>query len=171
MNLIRPEARDAFWRWREVVFGAVVTALGANWAFTAYGILNWLGWVVLIIGLGLLITGLQRARVRPRSGGVGVVDLDEARLSYLLPQGGIVVPLSQIVRIDIDTFAGGSMVWVFTDEDGHKARIPAGAAKAEKLLDALSHFPGASYNRVIEASSAKGDNSFVIWQKNTARLH
>ncbi|MDQ2091722.1 hypothetical protein [Marimonas arenosa] len=171
MSLIRPEARAAIWRWREVLVGAVVTALGANWALTAYGVLGWIGWPVLLAGLALLAAGLQRARVRPRSGGAGVVELDEAQLSYFLPEGGVVVPLAQVVRIEIETAPGDVLVWIFTDAAGERAFIPASAVGAERLLDALAQFPGASYNRVIEASGATGRNSFVIWQKKTSRLH
>lgn len=171
MTLIRPEARAAMWRWREVLLGAAVTALGANWAFSAFGVMGWLGWPVLILGLVLLIAGLQRARVRPRAGGAGLVELDEAQLSYFLPEGGVIVPLSDVVRIEIVTAPPDALTWVFTDATGRAARIPAAAVGAERLLDALAHFPGASYGRVIEASSERRVGAFVIWQKNLPRLH
>ncbi|MEZ5715324.1 MAG: hypothetical protein R3D85_09225 [Paracoccaceae bacterium] len=171
MSLIRPEARAALWRWREVLLGAAVTALGANWALTAFGVMGWLGWPVLALGLILLIAGLQRARVRPRAGGAGLVELDEAQLSYFLPEGGVIVPLADVVRIEIVTAPPDVLTWVFTDGSGRAARIPASAAGAERLLDALSHFPGASFGQVIEASSARGANAFVIWRKNLTRLH
>lgn len=175
MSLIRPEARAAIWRWREVLLGALVTALGANWAFTGLGLLKWLGWVVLALGLALLSAALQRARVRPRSGGVGVVELDEAQLSYLMPQGGVLVPLALVKKIEIETARGGEMIWIFTDGEGKHAHIPAAAVGAERLLDALSHFPGARYGQVVAASAAKEKNRFVIWQKETdaetRRLH
>ena len=171
MSFVRPEMREALWRWREVLIGAAITAVGANWALTAYGLLAWLGWPVLIIGLALLVAGVQRARVKQRTGGAGVVELDEAQLTYFLPQGGVVVPLAEIARIEIETTPGGAGRWVFTDLKGQRAMIPADAVGAERLLDALAHFPGASYNRVIEASGADGAQSFVIWQKQTRRLH
>ncbi|WP_137701682.1 hypothetical protein [Marimonas lutisalis] len=174
MSFVRPEARAALWRWREVLLGAVITALGANWALAAQGILSWVGWPVLVIGLGLLIAGLQRARVRPRSGGAGVVDLDEAELRYFLPEGGVVIPLSTIRRIEIDAqgdTAEGEFFWEFTDADGRRARIPASAVGAEKLLDALAQFPGAQYREVAAASAARVPQKFVIWQHDVARLH
>ncbi|WP_322866409.1 hypothetical protein U5922_009500 [Aquicoccus sp. G2-2] len=171
MNFFRPQAREAVWRWREVIIGAAVTALGANWAFTGFGLLRWLGWVVLVFGLALLMAGLQRARVRPVTGGVGVVDLDEAQLSYFRPEGGVIVPLSQVGRIEIETTPDAAMTWVFTLRDGQRARIPASAVGGERLLDALSHFPGAQYRNVIEASAAEAAQRFVIWQRHTLRLH
>lgn len=174
MNLVRPEVRAAIWRWREVLVGALVTGLGANWAFGGIGIMQWIGWPVLLLGFALLITGLQRARVRPRSGGVGVVELDEAQLTYFLPEGGIVVPLSLIARIEIEALGDeerGEILWIFTDREGRKARIPASAAGAERLLDALAQFPGAHYQKVIAASAARKPENFVIWQERVARLH
>ncbi len=174
MSLVRPEARAAIWRWREVLAGVLVTALGANWALGGIGLMRWIGWPVLIIGLALLVAGLQRARIRPRSGGVGVVELDEAQLTYFLPEGGVVVPLSLIARIEIEALgdAGrGEIVWVFTDREGQEARIPASAAGAERLLDALAQFPGAHYQKVIAASATRKPENFVIWQEHVAWLH
>ncbi len=73
MSLIRPEARAVVWRWREVLAGAGITALGANMLLTGFGLMHVLGWFVLVLGLAVLLTGLQRARVRPSGGGAGVV--------------------------------------------------------------------------------------------------
>ena len=171
MSLIRPEARAAIWRWREVLAGGAITALGVNWAFAGFGLTRWLGGAILVLGLVFLIAGLQRARVRPRSGEAGLVELDEAQLSYFLPEGGVIVPLEQVVRIEITAAPGDMLHWCFADNAGHIARIPAGAAGAERLLDALSHFPGASYRKVIEASAATEPKTFVIWQQEPRRLH
>ena len=87
------------------------------------------------------------------------------------PGAGVMVPLELVRKIEIETAPGGVMVWVFTDAEGRRAYIPASAPGAERLLDALSHFPGARYQKVVEASAARGKNSFVIWQRQTRRLH
>ncbi len=173
MSLVRPAARAAIWRWREVFVGAFVAALGVNWALGGIGLMRWIGWPVLVIGCALLITGLQRARVRPRSGGAGVVELDEAQLTYFLPEGGVVVPLSLVTRIEIEALgdeAHGEMRWIFTDRDGQEARIPASAVGAERLMDALAQFPGAHFQKVIAASAARKPENFVIWQEQVVRL-
>lgn len=174
MSLIRPEARAAIWRWREVMAGALVTALGANWALGGDGLIRWIGLPVLLVGFALLIAGLQRARVRPRSGGAGVIELDEAQLIYFLPEGGVVIPLSSIARIEIEALGDkgrGEIHWIFTDREGQKTRIPASAEGAERLLDALAQFPGARYQKVIAASVVRKPENFVIWQEHVARLH
>ena len=153
----------------------MITALGANWAFTGFGLLSWLGWPGLLIGLALLIAGLQRARVRPRSGGPGVIELDERRLTYLHPEHGTFVDLPAVTRVEIVTTDQGPAVddlfWVFSGAGGQQVEIPGSAVGAEKLFDALASFPGADYQKVIEASGSTGSNHFVIWQKKTQRLH
>ena len=175
MSLIRPEVRAALWRWREVLIGAGVTALGANWAFTSYGLLGWLGWPVLIVGLGFLVAGLQRARVKPRSGGPGMIELDEGQLTYLHPENGLIVALPAVTRIEIETTGDGpfadDLYWRFFATGGQAARIPASAVGADRLFDALASFPGADYQMVIEASGSTSPHVFVIWQKEARRLH
>jgi hypothetical protein len=175
VSFVRPEVRAALWRWREVLAGAAITALGANWAFASRGLLVWLGWPVLIVGLAFLVAGLQRARVRPRSGGPGMIELDEGQLTYLHPDNGAIVALPAVVRIEIETTGDGpfsdDLFWRFFQTGGYAARIPASAVGAERLFDALASFPGADYQKVIEASGSTEEHVFVIWQKDAARLH
>lgn len=170
MSFIRPEARAALWRWRGVIAGAAVTALGVNLVATAHGLLAWLGWPILLAGLALLVTGLQRARVKPRSGGAGMVDLDEGRLSYFLPEGGAAIALPSVIRIEIETTGAGpfedDLFWRFTSEEGEQLRIPGSAHGADRLFDALAQFPGADYGRVVAASGSTEQALFLIWQRS-----
>lgn len=169
MNFVRPEVRTALWRWREVLLGAAITALGANLAFGSFGVLGWLGWLVLLVGLSLLVAGLQRARVRPRTGGPGVIELDEGQLSYLHAENGAIIMLPAVTRIEIETTDGGpledDLFWRFYQDNGYGARIPASAVGGERLFDALASFPGADYQKVIEASGSTQPHVFVIWRK------
>lgn len=175
MSLIRPEARAALWRWREVLIGALITALGANWAFGSFGVMGWLGWLVLAVGLALLVAGLQRARVKPRRGGPGVIELDEGQLAYLHPENGAIVALPAVIRIEIETTGAGpfedDLFWRFFQNNGYSARIPASAVGSERLFDALAGFPGADYRQVIAASGSTERHVFVIWQKEAGGLH
>ncbi|MDQ2093836.1 hypothetical protein [Rhodalgimonas zhirmunskyi] len=168
MSFIRPEARTALWRWREVALGALVAGLGLWLILTAHGVLNWLGWPIAALGLAFLIAGLQRARIRLKSGGVGLIELDEAQLTCFLPgQGGVTVPLPSVIRIEIES--GRVPTWCFTDEQGRTAQIPASAEGAERLIDALAHFPGADYARVAEASRSGATATFLIWRLGRAQ--
>lgn len=175
MSLIRPEARAALWRWREVMAACAMALLGGWWALRGFGAMALLGWALLLLGALALIAGLQRARVRPRAGGAGVIELDEGQLAYLHPAGGGMVALPAVIRIEIETTGAGpaddDLFWRFTESGGHMLRIPAAAVGAEKLLDALASFPGADYQKVIMASGITEPGLFEIWRKPVARLH
>jgi apolipoprotein N-acyltransferase len=64
MSFLRPEARAALWRWREVLVGVGLMAIGLWWALTTIGLLHWLGYVLLVLAAAILAAGLQRARFR-----------------------------------------------------------------------------------------------------------
>lgn len=81
MSFIRPEASAFVDRWREVMIGVVVVALGIYWA-SGFGLLKWVGIVVILIGAALLVAGVQRARFRMGKGGPGVVQVDERQITY-----------------------------------------------------------------------------------------
>ena len=60
--MIRPEAKRTLWRWREVLFGISISALGYLWVVSYFGLLRWLGIVLIIVGGALLFIGFQRGR-------------------------------------------------------------------------------------------------------------
>lgn len=85
MSFVRPEARAALWRWREVLVGLVVAAIGLWWALAAHGLVQWVGGAVLLTGLALILLGIQRGRFRTGTGGPGVVRVDEGLITYFGP--------------------------------------------------------------------------------------
>jgi hypothetical protein len=179
MSLIRPEARATLWRWREVMVGIVLTALGLYWA-SGFGLLRALGLALAMLGAVILYAGAQRARVRQRpTTAPGLIVLDERQLSYMAPQGGAIVLLGEVTRIEIETNDLGpyedDMFWLFHQNGTPPSRIPASALGHERLLDALAAFPGADFEKVIAASGSTTKARFVIWQKPTPkdlpRLH
>lgn len=174
MSFIRPEARRFLYRIREVLAGLVLLAVGLVLGLSTSGVAYWLAVGILVLGGAVFFTGLQRARIRPREGGRGVVELDEGALRYLTPEGGAVIALPTVTRIEIETTDEGpvadDLFWIFTTPET-TARIPASAHGSEKLIDALAAFPGASYEQVIAASGSTGGRLFIIWQKARPLLH
>ena len=72
--MIRPGARAALSQWREALIGLAVLALGVYWGFfTGGGLLHWIGYGVIAVGLLLVIAGIQRGRFRIGAGGPGAV--------------------------------------------------------------------------------------------------
>jgi hypothetical protein len=67
MSFVRPEARAALWRLREVLAAGALGALGLYW-LTSRGLVAGLGAVCLLAAVALAVVGVQRARFRIGSG-------------------------------------------------------------------------------------------------------
>jgi len=178
MSFIRPEAQVIVARWRDVIIGGVMMACALVIGAGAAGLVWIMAALLFLLGAGLAVTGWQRARIASRGGaGVapGLVELDERQLSYLAGEGGAIVVLSEVNRIEIEIApppegaAAGDMIWVFRRMGHPPARIPADALGADRLIDALAGFSGASYENVIRASRSpapeQGKAHFLIWQR------
>ncbi len=174
MSLIRPEAQKQLHRWRECIAGAFIIAVGVWLGFRTSGIAWWFAVALIAFGLFGFYAGLQRARIRPRSGGRGLIELDEGALRYMTGEGGMVVSLPEVVRVEIETTGEGPMTddlfWLWVTPEG-TARIPASAAGSEKMVDALAGFPGARYEQVIAASGSTEPRLFIVWQKDRLLVH
>ncbi|MBS8226785.1 hypothetical protein [Vannielia litorea] len=174
MSLIRPEARAQIFRWRECIAGAVIIAVGVWLGLRTSGLAWWFSVALIAVGLLGFWAGLQRARIRPRSGGRGVIELDEGALRYLTGEGGAVISLPEVVRVEIETTGEGPMTddlfWLWVTPEG-TVRIPASAAGSEKMVDALAAFPGARYEQVIAASGSTEPRLFIVWQKDRLLVH
>lgn len=177
MSFIRPEAQAAIARWRDVIIGAALMLCALVWGIGAAGLVWIMAALLFVLGAGLALTGLQRARISARGGDglpPGIVELDERQLSYLAGEAGAIVILSEVSRIEIEIAPArqgvvGEMTWVFRRVGHTPARIPAEAAGADRLIDALAGFSGASYENVIRASRSpapdEGVTHFLIWQR------
>ena len=64
--MIRPEAKERLYQWREAVMGLGLIALGLYWALSFYGILQWIGFILIPCGVTLIYIGVQRARYPSR---------------------------------------------------------------------------------------------------------
>lgn len=175
MSIIRPDASQILSRFRDALIGAGIMLLGLWWAWGSLGLIKWMGVALAILGAGLTWAGIQRGRVLPRKGGAGVIELDEGQLTYLHPDGGAIVPLESVIRIEIETTDDGpledDLFWLFHLLGGTIVRIPGSAVGADFLFDALAGFSGANYEQVIAASGSTAQHVFVIWQKPPTKLH
>ena len=87
--LIRPEAKETLWRWRELGIGIIVWFLGLYWFFQSFGLLKWTGAGFALLGLVLLFIGQQRGRFRHSEKGMGVVDVVEGQITYFGPKRAV----------------------------------------------------------------------------------
>lgn len=174
--MIRPEAARALARYREVLIGLGVLALGFYWGFfTGGGILHWIGHAVVILGLALAWVGLRRARLYSDGGGAGIVQVNERQISYFSPDGGGFLSLDSLREVRVIVRDLDSIHWLFRGSDGLLA-IPIDAEGTNALFDVLSALPGADFGAATEAMTATEPHSYLIWQdpsvqNPTVRLH
>ena len=172
MSFIRPEAAAFLKKWREAIIAGVILLGSLQAASSTGGLVNALAWVTALIGAALFIEGVRRARLPDRSGGVGVVDVDERQITYFGPHGGGALSINELSRIKVRTVPEGSgkgdFFWEFTDRAGQRLTVPGDAENASALFDALTALPGADYEAVIKASSSRQAGEFLVWERTQA---
>ncbi|WP_204115660.1 hypothetical protein [Shimia biformata] len=169
MSFIRPEARAALWRWREVLAALPVMALGAMW-LSGFGLLQIVGGVVLLAGVVLAFIGWQRARFRSDQAGPGVVQVDEGRVTYFGPLNGGAVDLREVTLVSLDP-TSRPKAWLIRQPQQPDLQIPVNATGAEALFDAFATLPGLRTEFMLTQLNGGADHPVVIWQKDIPRLH
>lgn len=175
MSFIRPEAKAALRRWREVLAGLVVGLTGVWLITNRFGALYLIGWGLTVGGFSMVIAGIRHARFPAGSGGAGIVELDERKLTYFAPDKGGAVSLDDLQNVTIRTTDDGplasDMFWEWTDIAGQTLIIPGDAEGTEQLFDALSALSGVDYDAIMSASGEATQNHFVIWQRPAPQPH
>lgn len=179
--MIRPEARQTLSRLREVLIGLAVMALGLYWGFfTGGGLLHWVGYAVALLGVALIVVGVQRLRFPSGHGGAGVVEVTERQITYLAAQGGGTVSINELSRIDmVNTDAGpiGSDVfWVFTETSGTQLIIPTDAENSGALFDAVNVLNGVDWGALSASAGDTSNTTRTVWRRSivqnlSPRLH
>ncbi|MCJ7871630.1 hypothetical protein [Phaeobacter sp. J2-8] len=173
MSFIRTEAKAVIWRWREVIGGLGLAALGAWWLFGVQG------WMINGVGLGLLglsgaliFLGYQRARFRADSDGPGVVQVVEGRVAYFGPLTGGAVDLAEIARISLDRRLFPAH-WILVQPGNDPLHIPVSAKGGEALFDAFATLPGLRTEYMLRELGRDTSNETVIWKRyeTTVALH
>ena len=134
MSFIRPEVKAFFLKWREAIIAGAILMGSLQAASSTTGLVKGLSWATALIGAALFIEGVRRARLPERSGGVGVVEVDERQITYLGPLGGGAISINELIRVKVRTTDLGPMAsdfyWEFTDSDGQRLTIPGDAENA-----------------------------------------
>ncbi|MBK5947527.1 hypothetical protein CCR83_13995 [Rhodobacter veldkampii DSM 11550] len=167
MSFFRPEALAWLSRWREVA-GAVATIGAGGWLLTRGGwLMEGLGAVAALAGLGWAVVALRRMRfARLGSGGPGVVEVVEGQIAYFGPGAGGFVALRELVEIRVITINGAAH-WRLKQADGQALLIPVGAAGADRLFDAFTSLPGIDMAQVSSAALRGPAQGTVraLWQR------
>ncbi|TCK99342.1 hypothetical protein BXY66_3844 [Shimia isoporae] len=168
MSFIRPEAQAAIAKWREVLIGLGVLAIGLLWASGA-GILRWVGFAVVIAGIALVVSGIQRARFRRGAGGPGVVQVDEGEVAYFGPLNGGSVSIRGLSRLVLDGRSKPA-VWALYQPGRQPLHIPVNAEGGETLFDAFASLPGLQTEQMLVKLQEQKPEPVLIWAKDDRRL-
>ena len=160
-GFIRPEARAAIKRWREVIVGAGLAFLGGWWMSNA-GLMSYVGTATAMLGAALVVLGLQRARFRGQSGGPGSVDVDEGQITYFGPLTGGAIAIRELRELALIR-SRQTPHWRLSTR-AEELFIPTDAAGADDLFDAFTALPGLRTERMLAALRESGAHDTVIWQ-------
>jgi hypothetical protein len=168
-DFLRPEARAFLRRWREPMVAAGLAALGLWWALTEFGLLRWIGWLLVAGAAALAYAALQRLRFARGGGGAGVVTIDERRVVYFGPYSGGVADLDALLRLELEPSPGGPAQWVLTCDTGERVEIPVDAEGADRLFDVFAALPGLRPSTLLSALERPPETPVVLWRATPQR--
>lgn len=150
MPLIRPEVTALAWRGREVIAGTAILALGLWLIFKGGYVLTPLGTIVGALGVAWTLLAYRRLRFAQDVDSPGVVEVDEAQVGYLGPQGGGYVSINDLAELRLLTLRG-RRVWRLKQLDGQTLLIPVDAQGADALFDAFASLPEMNTADLVDA--------------------
>ena len=174
-EFLRPEARRSLNRFRDLIIAAVVGVVGLYWALTTFGLMVWVGWVLVIVALAFAASGIQRLRFETDKGGVGIVTVKEGQVTYLAPFDGGMVAMSELSALILDDSQDPPR-WVLRQLGHQEVQIPLDAEGTDKLFDVFAALPGLQTGEMLAALEKNDGHPIVIWQRskateNVPRLH
>jgi len=162
--LIRPEARTAFWRWREFEVGIIVCVLGIYWFVESFGLLKWTGAGFALIGLVLMFIGQQRGRFRRFEKGTGIISAVEGQITYFGPLEGGTIAVADITGVSLIVHEG-RRCWRF-DRNGQDALIiPVSAKGGEHLFDSFAEIDGFPLEHMLRQLADQTSQSSIVWRR------
>lgn len=169
MSFIRPAARQAIQHYGEPAALSLITiwAIWQGSVMAADG--RWLALVpagVCVVAILALFAWIERTMVawKSRHTGPGVVVIDEGRIAFLGPAGGVVMAVDMLVVVEVWT-EGDRMGWYLADELGQTITIPGGAVGAEALLDRLGTLQGFDHFAMIGAMRGDAARRTRVWSR------
>lgn len=159
MSYIRPELKDAIWRWREVIAALALSGFGLWLAVVSFGIVEWIGWGLCALGAVLAVSAAQKVRFKSDGDGPGVVTLDERRVTYLGPLDGGVADLDLMVQLDLTP----APAWRLINGDGNFLDIPTNAMGVEALFDVFTALPGIKTEYMLSVLKCERPAQMTVW--------
>lgn len=163
--MFRPEALALIARWREAAIGAAAALLGLWLLATSGGLLFLFGIALTALGALLAFSGLRHARFHStEEAAPGVLEVDEARITYLSPLMGGSVALDDLTEVIFRRTATGEAFWRLVSPEA-TLYVPEGARGAEQLLDALAPLPGFDGGAMVRAVQTRTETTVKVWSR------
>ena len=169
MTFIRPEARAALWRWREVIIGIALAVLALWWLAQSASVLRWIAPAILVGAGALIMIGFQRGRFRGPGGGVGTVHIVEGQITYFGPLTGGAIALREMTRLTLDGTQHPAH-WRLEQPGLPAVHIPVNAEGADTLFDAFASLPGLKTERMLAQLETQPHSTVVIWERRLPDL-
>ena len=163
-GFVRPEVSAALLRWREVLIALAVLALGLFFTRLPGPVVQGLGLILTLAGIGFAIVGWRRVRFRGAGNAPGAVRVDEGQIGYFGPSDGGAVALSLMTQLHLNGPAS-ARVWHIRSEIGEALDIPHDAAGAEALFDIFAALPGMSADHLLRSLKGTQTGTVIVWQR------
>ena len=170
MSLVRPEAISYFQNHRGFILSALITLSGVYIIMSSFGATKIVGVVFLLIGVLVGHDAYRRLKFPDGQGGLGVLEIEERRVSYLSEGLEKSISIDSLDQIELHRNLKGRVTWVFYGPDGILS-VPGDAEGTDALFDALVALPGINYSQAEAAMQGKDPDIFLIWQRDRAKLH
>ena len=135
--MIRPQAKAFLLRWRELILGIIIVALGAKLYITSFGLLKIASAVAIILSAIAMYIGQQRGRFRMDGVAPGIVSLIEDQISYFGPHHGGTISIAYITSVNLITYEE-TRSWRLDQNGKPSLIIPVAAMGGELLFDAFT---------------------------------
>lgn len=167
MSFIRPEIIALAQKHRTgLVYGGIAVAgvllLWRGIALQA-PLLSIIGGALVAVATTMALADRQRARFRRVTDQPGVVQIDEAQISYFGPDTGGIVDRDALVRVDLVSSGDGVAHWLLTQEAGPAVHVPLSAEGAETLVDVLMTLPGVQIGAALTALDRRRRSVVPVW--------
>ncbi len=169
MSFIRPELltalarrQDHAWAIAGLVTGALVMWRGVG---TMAPFLTIFGGGIAVLSAVLWVAHRQRAAFRREVTQPGIVQIDEAQISYYGPETGGVVDRDALIRVDLVSGGDGRARWALYHSDGSPVSIPLAAEGADKLVDLLMSLPRVEVGAALSALDRGRVGLVTVWTR------